>query len=134
MTAQYDHEDQKVKQGIMYGKLSICTVLYFQAIRQLQYSYFKKSLLGAVSDDGCVNLWDCNTRQLVHSFKDIHKAPAMGLAFSPLNEMLLTSVGLDKRIVCYDVQGNSLVFQTSFGLLLFFNKCLIEPFKIKITS
>ena len=36
-------------------------------------------------------------------------APATGLAFSPLNEMLLLSCGLDKRIVCYDVQGKKYV-------------------------
>ena len=79
--------------------------VFFQAVRKVHYSYFKKSLLGSVSDDGAVNLWDANTRRLIHGFTESHKAPAMDLAFSPLNEMLLLSVGLDKRIVCYDVQG-----------------------------
>ncbi|XP_064633227.1 protein NEDD1-like isoform X2 [Lineus longissimus] len=80
-----------------------------QAIRQLQYSNFKKSLLGAVSDDGAVSLWDTNTRRLLHSFTDMHCSSATGLAFSPLNEILLMSVGLDKRIVCYDVVGKTAV-------------------------
>ncbi|XP_013386003.1 protein NEDD1 [Lingula anatina] len=80
-----------------------------QAIRKLQYSNFKKSLLGSVSDDGALNLWDVNTRRLLHSFNDMHRAPATGLVFSPLNEMLLMSVGLDKRIVCYDVHGKTAV-------------------------
>jgi WD40 repeat protein len=84
-----------------------CSVLFLQAIRQLQYSNFKKSLLGSVSDDGAVSLWDTNTRRLMHSFTDMHCSSATGLAFSPLNEILLMSVGLDKRIVCYDVVGKT---------------------------
>jgi protein NEDD1 len=70
-------------------------------VRSLQYSYYKKSLLGCCSDSGTVALWDTNTRQMVHSF-DEHAAPALGLAFSPVNETLLMSVGLDKKLVCYD--------------------------------
>ena len=76
-----------------------------QAVRDIQFSHFKKSLLGAVSDDSALNLWDSNTRKLFTSFASDHKAPATGLSFSPMNDMLLCSVGLDKRIVFYDVQG-----------------------------
>ncbi|XP_046569527.1 protein NEDD1-like [Haliotis rubra] len=76
-----------------------------EAIRQLQYNYYKKSLLGSASDDGSINLWDTNTRRLLHSFNKVHMAPATGLAFSPLNEMLMLSVGLDQKLVCYDLQG-----------------------------
>ncbi|XP_071083151.1 protein NEDD1-like [Haliotis cracherodii] len=76
-----------------------------EAIRQLQYNYYKKSLLGSASDDGTINLWDTNTRRLLHSFTKAHVAPATGLAFSPLNEMLMMSVGLDQKLVCYDLQG-----------------------------
>ena len=88
----------------------------FQAIRQLRYSHFKKSLLASCSDSGAVALWDTNKRQLIYAFTDSHKAPAMGIAFSPLNEMLLMSVGLDKRIVCYDVQNKQYVTQVSWLL------------------
>ncbi|KAK3585866.1 hypothetical protein CHS0354_038398 [Potamilus streckersoni] len=76
-----------------------------QAVRQLQYCKLKKSLLGAVSDDGSLNLWDSNTRQMIHGFSDSHRAPATGLVFSPINDILLMSIGLDKRIVCYDLQA-----------------------------
>ena len=78
-----------------------------QAVRALQYSHFKKSLLASVSDDGSVNLWDTNTKRLLHSFDGAHKAPATGLAFSPINQLLLMSIGLDKNIICYDVQGKT---------------------------
>lgn len=80
-----------------------------QAVRDIQFSHFKKSLLGAVSDDSALNLWDSNTRKLFTSFASDHKAPATGLSFSPMNDMLLCSVGLDKRIVFYDVQGKKSV-------------------------
>ncbi len=78
-----------------------------QTIRGVEYSHFKKSLLASVSDDGSVALWDTNARKVLHSFKDAHKASATSLSFSPVNDMLLTSVGLDKRIVCYDVVGKT---------------------------
>ena len=76
-----------------------------QKVCQVRYSNFKKSLLASCSDSGAVCLWDTNKRSLTHAFTDSHTSPAMGLAFSPLNEMLLMSVGLDKKIVCYDVQN-----------------------------
>ncbi|XP_033120347.1 protein NEDD1-like [Anneissia japonica] len=80
-----------------------------QSIQQLGYSYFKKSLLAAVSDDGALNLWDSNASKSVASFTDSHRAPATALSFSPVNDMLLASAGLDKRIVCYSVQAKSTI-------------------------
>ncbi|XP_072025413.1 protein NEDD1-like [Amphiura filiformis] len=80
-----------------------------QTIRELEYSHFKKSLLASVSDDGSLSLWDTNARKALHTFKDAHKASATSLSFSPVNDMLLTSVGLDKRIVCYDVVGKNAI-------------------------
>lgn len=80
-----------------------------QAIRQLQFNAVKKSLLGSVSEDGAVNLWDINTRRLLHGYSDAHIASATGLKFSPLNDILLLSVGLDKRIICFDVQSKKQV-------------------------
>lgn len=47
-------------------------------------------------------LWDSNTHREIHVFDSAHKAPGSGLAFSPASELLVVSVGLDKRIVCYD--------------------------------
>ena len=47
-------------------------------------------------------LWDANTVKRTSSFSE-HKAPASGLSFSPMNEMLLSSAGFDKRCFCYDV-------------------------------
>lgn len=81
--------------------------MFVQSVRQVQYSCLRRALLAVVSDDACVRLWDTNTRRLMTSFDSAHSAPATGLAFSPLNDMLLMSVALDKRIVCYDVHGKA---------------------------
>ncbi|XP_061696609.1 protein NEDD1 [Syngnathoides biaculeatus] len=71
-------------------------------VRDLAASRLKRSLLGSVSDDGSLSLWDANAQKELHVFRGAHKAPGSGVAFSPANELLLVSVGLDKKIVCYD--------------------------------
>nr|XP_019968172.1 PREDICTED: protein NEDD1 isoform X1 [Paralichthys olivaceus] len=73
-----------------------------QPIHDLKLSALKRSLLGTVSDSGAVVLWDSNTQKELHVFDSAHKAPGSGLAFSPASELLVVSVGLDKKIVCYD--------------------------------
>lgn len=75
----------------------------------MKYNPYRKSSLVAVSDEGVVSFWDTNARRLLHSFTNTHQAPAKDLAFSPINDYLMVSVGLDKRAVFYDVQNKSLV-------------------------
>ncbi|XP_029552567.1 protein NEDD1 isoform X3 [Salmo trutta] len=74
-------------------------------IHDLKYSVVKRSLLGSVSDSGSVVLWDANTQKELHVFDGAHKAPASGLAFSPANDLLFVTVGLDKKIICYDTSS-----------------------------
>ncbi|KAM4553178.1 protein NEDD1 isoform 2-T2 [Fundulus diaphanus] len=73
-----------------------------QPIHDLRLSTVKRSLLGSVSDSGTVVLWDSNTQRELHMFNSAHKAPGSGLAFSPTSDLLFVSVGLDKKITCYD--------------------------------
>ncbi|XP_073328741.1 protein NEDD1 isoform X1 [Pagrus major] len=73
-----------------------------QPIHDLRLSALRRSLLGSVSDSGTVVLWDSNTQKEIQVFDSAHKAPGSGLAFSPASELLVVSVGLDKKIVCYD--------------------------------
>ncbi|XP_076967831.1 protein NEDD1 isoform X2 [Tamandua tetradactyla] len=80
-----------------------------QSVRHLKYSLFKKSLLGSVSDNGIVTLWDVNSQSPYHNFETTHKAPASSLCFSPVNELLFVTVGLDKRIILYDTSSKKLV-------------------------
>ncbi|XP_042325204.1 protein NEDD1 isoform X2 [Sceloporus undulatus] len=76
-----------------------------QPIRHLKYSPFKKALLGSVSDSGTVTLWDVNSQTPYHNFENAHKAPAYEICFSPVSELLLVTVGLDKRIILYDTSS-----------------------------
>ncbi|KAJ8261980.1 hypothetical protein GJAV_G00160710 [Gymnothorax javanicus] len=76
-----------------------------QPIHDLKYSYVKRSLLGSVSDSGTVVLWDANRQKELHVFEGSHKAPSSGLAFSPANDLLFVTVGLDKKIICYDTSS-----------------------------
>ncbi|KAG5845771.1 protein NEDD1 isoform X1 [Anguilla anguilla] len=76
-----------------------------QPIHDLRYSYVKRSLLGSISDSGAVVLWDANTQKELHVFEGSHKAPCSGLAFSPANDLLFVTVGLDKKIICYDTSS-----------------------------
>ncbi|KAM4734312.1 protein NEDD1 isoform 2-T2 [Anableps anableps] len=73
-----------------------------QPIHDLRLSTVKRSLLGSISDGGTVALWDANTQRELHVFDSAHKAPGSGLAFSPTSDLLVVSVGLDKKIICYD--------------------------------
>uniref|UniRef100_A0A4X1SN28 Protein NEDD1 n=1 Tax=Sus scrofa TaxID=9823 RepID=A0A4X1SN28_PIG len=80
-----------------------------QSVRHLKYSLFKKSLLGSVSDNGIVTLWDVNSQSPYHSFDSAHKAPASAIGFSPVNELLFVTIGLDKRIILYDTSSKKIV-------------------------
>ncbi|NWS11323.1 NEDD1 protein, partial [Pachyramphus minor] len=80
-----------------------------QPIRHLKYSSFKKSLLGSVSDSGNVTLWDVNSQNPYHNFENTHKAPASEICFSPVNKLLLVTVGLDKRVILYDTLSKKLL-------------------------
>ncbi|XP_051889636.1 protein NEDD1 [Pristis pectinata] len=82
-----------------------------QPVQDLKYSIFKKALLGSVHDSGTVTLWDVNTQQVHHTFENAHKAPASGLCFSPVNDLLFATVGLDKKINCYD-SSSKMVLRT----------------------
>ncbi|NXO61347.1 NEDD1 protein, partial [Phainopepla nitens] len=80
-----------------------------QPIRHLKYSSFKKALLGTVSDSGNVTLWDVNSQNPYHNFENTHKAPASEICFSPVNKLLVVTVGLDKRIILYDTSSKKLL-------------------------
>lgn len=58
---------------------------------------------------GNVTLWDVNTQNPYRNFENTHKAPASEICFSPVNELLLVTVGLDKRINLYDTSSKKWV-------------------------
>lgn len=68
----------------------------------LGYSHFTRYLLASCSEKGALTLWDTKESKLVKSFNE-HSETASCLSFSPLNDMLLCSTGLDKKMIFYDV-------------------------------
>ncbi|XP_063783814.1 protein NEDD1 isoform X2 [Pseudophryne corroboree] len=116
----FNGNDSYVASGSMSGEIilhnvttNLCSTPFghgsSQPIRHLKYSFLKKFLLGSVSDSGSVTLWDAHSQNPLHVFDNAHKAPASGICFSPVNDLLLVTVGLDKRMICYDVASKILL-------------------------
>jgi len=77
-------------------------------ISSVRYNAIKPSLLGASCESGIVTFFDCNTNKNLFSLNP-HCAPATGLTFSPINDTLVLSVGLDKKMVCSDLKTKKIV-------------------------
>lgn len=80
-------------------------------IRDIQYSPHRPSILSTCGDDSCVSLWDTNSSSLLHKFSRVHHAPVNQVIFSPVTQSLLASVGLDKKIIFYDIDKQRTVKQ-----------------------
>lgn len=84
-----------------------------QVINKLCYNPHKTSILGAVSSDGAVNIWDAGRAKLLQSANQVHTASATGLTFFTDNQQLLATVGLDGKLALFDTNNLSLVSITS---------------------
>ncbi|KFK38505.1 hypothetical protein AALP_AA3G121800 [Arabis alpina] len=73
-----------------------------QILKVLDYSRFSRHLLLTAGDDGTVHLWDTTGRNPKISWLKQHSAPTAGVCFSPSNEKIIASVGLDKKLYTYD--------------------------------
>ena len=56
-----------------------------------------------------MTLYDVEASKQVFQFSQAHKSSVKGVAFSPLNKLLLASVGLDKNIIFYDTNDKIIV-------------------------
>ncbi|CAB4070296.1 NEDD1 [Lepeophtheirus salmonis] len=72
-------------------------------VNDVKYNNVRHALLGLASDSGAVSFWDVHARKKLSTFKK-HASPASGITFSPVNEMLVLSAGLDKKCICYDTK------------------------------
>ena len=91
-----DRERKMLKDSLQYD---------LQAIRCLQFSFFKHNLIATGGDNGIVTLWDIKENELVHAFDtSSHSDTCTGVIFSPTNELLLCSAGLDAKIQFFDVE------------------------------
>ncbi|KAK7321541.1 hypothetical protein VNO77_32292 [Canavalia gladiata] len=73
-----------------------------QMLRVLDYSRVSRHLLVTAGDDGTVHLWDTTGRNPKVSWIKQHSAPTAGISFSPSNDKIIASVGLDKKLYTYD--------------------------------
>ena len=81
---------------------------YSGAINQIQFSHLMKDTLGSATDHGSVCLYNAGTRQLIGEFNK-HSGFVKGLSFSPLNKLLMCSVGLDRQVIFYDIHEKIIV-------------------------
>ncbi|KAJ9553425.1 hypothetical protein OSB04_017470 [Centaurea solstitialis] len=73
-----------------------------QVLRVLDYSRISRHLLVTAGDDGSVHLWDTTGRSPKVSWLSQHTAPTAGVSFSPSNDKMIASVGLDKKLYTFD--------------------------------
>ncbi|KAK7816405.1 protein nedd1 [Quercus suber] len=73
-----------------------------QVLRVLDYSRISRHLLVTAGDDGTVHLWDTTGRNPKVSWLKQHSAPTAGVSFSPSNDKIIASAGLDKKLYTYD--------------------------------
>lgn len=94
-----------------------------QVLRVLDYSRVSRHLLVTAGDDGSVHLWDTTGRSPKVSWLKQHSAPAAGISFSPSNDKIIASVGLDKKLYTYDSgsrrPSSSIAYEAPFSSLAF---------------
>ncbi|KAK4403315.1 protein NEDD1 [Sesamum angolense] len=73
-----------------------------QVLGALDYSRMSRHLLVTAGDDGSINLWDTTGRSPKVSWLKQHSAPTSGVSFSPSNDKIIASVGLDMKLYTFD--------------------------------
>lgn len=73
-----------------------------QVLRVLDYSRISRHLLVTAGDDGSIHLWDSTGRNPKVSWLKQHSAPTAGVSFSPTNDKVIASIGLDKKLYTFD--------------------------------
>ncbi|KAL4331874.1 hypothetical protein GQ457_07G018120 [Hibiscus cannabinus] len=73
-----------------------------QVLSVLDYSRISRHILVTAGDDGSIHLWDTTGRSPKVSWLKQHSAPTTGISFSPSNDKIIASVGLDKKLYTYD--------------------------------
>ncbi|KAF5729622.1 protein NEDD1 [Tripterygium wilfordii] len=94
-----------------------------QVLRVLDYSRISRHLLVTAGDDGTVHLWDTTGRSPKVSWLKQHSAPTAGISFSPSNDKIIASIGLDKKLYTYDSgsrkSSSCIAYEAPFSSLAF---------------
>ncbi|KAK6135887.1 hypothetical protein DH2020_030374 [Rehmannia glutinosa] len=73
-----------------------------QVLGALDYSRMSRHLLVTAGDDGSIHLWDTTNRSPKASWLKQHSAPTSAVSFSPSNDKIIASVGLDMKLYTFD--------------------------------
>lgn len=87
-------------------------------ITVMKISPFFVNILALGLSNGSLNLIDLENNKIKFSFSS-HTKEVKSLSFSPINKMLLVSIGKDNKIIFYDIIANKQikVFETSINYL-----------------
>ncbi|GLV40410.1 Grip71 [Carabus blaptoides fortunei] len=86
-------------------KSSVFKVPSSKSVSAVRFHRSQRNILASASDEGVVVLWDINAgKRKCHM--ESHQAPVTDIAFSTQNHNLMTSVGLDRQLQCYDINSD----------------------------
>lgn len=94
-----------IHQSESFSKLSPETVLFsnYFCVLDIKFSPFSNNILAVALETGTVTILDIVNSQNKHDFTEAHSVSCTGVRFSPINKMLLVSIGLDGNINFYDI-------------------------------
>ncbi|KAL0404147.1 UNVERIFIED_CONTAM: protein NEDD1 [Sesamum radiatum] len=94
-----------------------------QVLGALDYSRMSRHLLVTAGDDGSIHLWDTTGRSPKVSWLKQHSAPTSGVNFSPSNDKIIASVGLDMKLYTFDTgsrkPSSCIPYEAPFSSLAF---------------
>ncbi|CDW89033.1 protein nedd1 [Stylonychia lemnae] len=89
----------------LQGEQKVMQFHEIQRVTVIQFSHVKANILATAHENGKVCVFDASTAQKKCEFENAHQQQVTGLAFSPVNNLLLCSCGLDGKIQFFDIQG-----------------------------
>ncbi|GER34948.1 transducin/WD40 repeat-like superfamily protein [Striga asiatica] len=100
-----------------------------QVLGALDYSRTSRHLLVTAGDDGSIHLWDTTGRSPKASWLKQHSAPTSAVSFSPSNDKVIASVGLDMKLYTFDTgsrkPSSCIPYEAPFSSLAFADDGLI---------
>ncbi|KAL6509510.1 hypothetical protein OROGR_022820 [Orobanche gracilis] len=94
-----------------------------QVLGALDYSRMSRHLLVTAGDDGSIHMWDTTGRSPKASWLKQHSAPTSAVSFSPSNDKIIASVGLDMKLYTFDTgsrkPSSCIPYEAPFSSLAF---------------
>ncbi|GER36701.1 transducin/WD40 repeat-like superfamily protein, partial [Striga asiatica] len=100
-----------------------------QVLSALDYSRMSRHLLVTAGDDGSIHLWDTTGRSPKAYWLKQHSAPTSAVSFSPSNDKIIASVGLDMKLYTFDTgskkPSSCIPYEAPFSSLAFSDDGLV---------